>query len=648
VIAANVFELVFRSVVVVVLATATTIVSLRLLGVRRGWPAAVTAGVLGWALAGVVALGLADWDWGADGLVVYTLALAVPATMASAVAVDLAAPPGSLAIGERAGLVVTPRPMHAVRLRLEIFRRYRELLGLLRREGFRPSLTSGLLEGAPEEVGVRLRRVLEQAGGAYIKLGQIAATRIDLIPAPIADELAKLQNRVPPEPTEVVAEVLEEELDGDVEKIFAEFDWEPLAAASIGQTHRARLHSGEAVVVKVQRRDIAMVMARDLAALSLLADVAQRRTVLGQGVRSGDLLGQFAESLRAELDFRREADAMVEMAAVLADTPVRVPKVYPELTTRRVLVQERFEGHTVSDLAGDGTQADRRGLADQLLRAMLAQILQAGFFHADPHPGNVFALPDGTLGLIDFGAVGRLDSLEQAAVVDMLAAVVRGDVSLLRDAIERVADVADSGPPEQLERALARLLADNVRPGGAVDPAILQDLVTMLARFDVRLPGDLVILSRAVVTLDGTLRVLDPDFHLVGAATAAVTSPTTPALDRDALIRAELEAALPHLRRLPDRVDRILTLTSRGDLRLRTVIDEDGRRVLRTLVNRALLALAGAAFLAVSATLLVASDEGPAVAEGTGLFEVLGFGGLVIGTVLLLRVVAAVARDGTT
>ena len=647
-IAANVFELAFRTVVVVALATVTTIVSLRLLGARRGWPAALTAGVVGWGVAGIVALGLADWDWGADGLVVYTLALAVPATMATAVAVDLAAPPGSLAIGERAGLVVAPRPVHAIRRRVEIVRRYRELIGLLRQEGFRPSLSAGWLDGSADDVGARLRRVLEQAGGAYIKLGQIAATRVDLIPASVAHELAKLQNRVPPEPREAVAEVLQEELGGDVEKLFAEFDWEPLAAASIGQTHVARLHTGEPVVVKVQRRDIAAVMERDLAALSLLADVAQRRTVLGQGVRSGDLLGQFAHSLRAELDFRREADATEEMAAVLAEAPARVPKVYRELSSRRLLVLERFEGRTIADLGFDGAAVDGRGLADQLLRTMLAQILDAGFFHADPHPGNVFALPDGTLGLIDFGAVGRLDAIEQAAVVDMLAAVVRGDVSLLRDAIERVADVTESGPSEQLERALARLLADHVRPTGAIDPSVLQDLVTMLARFDVRLPGDLVILSRALVTLEGTLRVLEPDFHLVGEATAVLTSTTSPVLDRDELLRTELEAALPRLRRLPDRVDRILTLTSRGDLRLRTVIDEDGRRVLRTLVNRALLALTGAAFLVVSAALLVAADPGPAVAEGAGLFEVLGFGGLVIGTVLLLRVVAAVARDGTT
>jgi ubiquinone biosynthesis protein len=628
-----------------VLACVTTIVALRLLGVRRGWSKAVAAGIVGWVVGGIVALGLSDWDWGADGLLLHTLAIAVPATMATAVLLDLVARPGSLAKGEQAGLVVAPRPMRSIRRRIAVIRRYRELVGLLRREGF------GRRRVVDDRAGIRLRTVLEEAGGVYIKLGQIAATRVDLVPPDVADELAHLQNQVPPERREAIQSVLEAELGASVEEVFAEFDWEPLAAASIGQTHVARLRTGERVVVKIQRPGIEEVMERDIAALSLLADVAQRRTAFGQGMRSGEMVAQFAVSLRAELDFRREADAMEEMQTLLADrSPVRIPRVHRELLTRRLLVQERFDGCTLTDTAQlDDWGVDRKALARLLLHSMLDQVLRAGFFHADPHPGNVFAFPDGTLGLIDFGAVGRLDSIQQAAVVDMLAALTRNDVSLLRDGIERVAEVTEAGSPEHLERALARLLADHIRPNGAVDPTIMQDLVAMLTRFGVRLPGDLVVLSRALVTVDGTIRVLAPGMSLVAAATEMITSSATPPIiEPEAFVRAELEAALPHLRRLPDRVDRILTLAGRGDLRVRSIVDEDHRRILRTLVNRTLLAAVGSAFLLVSAVLLVAEDEGPDVAADTGLFEVFGFGGLLVGAVLLLRVVAAVARDGTT
>jgi ubiquinone biosynthesis protein len=651
-VAASLPEVAFRGVVAVVIAVVTTSISLRLLGARRGWTSALLAGVLGWGTAGFLALALNRWDWGADGLAVHTLAIAIPTTMAIAVGLDLLARPGSLAIGEQAGLVVTPRPFRSLKRRVEVLRRYRELLNLARQEGFGPLISSSSrAERSVEPPGVRLRRALEAAGGLYIKLGQIAATRVDVLPPEVCEELATLQNRVTPLPAEAMREALEAELGGDPTEVFAEFDWEPLAAASIGQTYRARLRSGESVVVKVQRPGVDDLVARDLAALSLLADFAQRRTAFGQNIHSGELLDEFAKGLSAELDFRLEAAAMEEMALLLGpDSAVRVPRVHRELTTRRLLVQERFEGFTIADT--DQLRAatiDREALARALLRCTLEQVLRTGLFHADPHPGNVFAFADGSLGLIDFGAVGRLDPIQQAAIIDIFSALVRRDITLLRDGVERVADVDSVTSPEALERALARLVADHVRAGGIVEPTVLQDLVSTLAGVGVHLPTDLVVLSRALATVDGTLRIIWPGMSLLTAALDTMTSTAEPPLiDPEAAMRDELISALSRLRRLPDQLDRIMTLTARGELRTRTIIDEDGRRILRTLVNRALLATIGAAVLLSSTALLVAADPGPEMAGGAGLFEILGYGGMLSGIVLLLRVVAAVARDGTT
>jgi len=636
---------------VVIVATA---VSLRLLGLRRGWGRAALSGLIGWTGALLISLAIGDWDWGDDGLAVRVVAFGIPATMAVAVAFDLVARPGSLATGERAGLVVATRPLRAIRLRVSVLRRYRELVRLAREEGFGPtrSAAEAGVPGTADPMGVRLRRALERAGGVYVKLGQIAATRVDLLPADICRELGALQNRVGAESSEAMREVLEEEYGRPVDEVFASFDWEPIAAASIGQTYAARLHSGESVVVKVQRPGVDLVIERDLAALALLADLAQRRTSLGQSVRSGEVLGQFADSLRAELDFRREVEAMAEMSALLGATSgVRVPLVHRELCTRRVLVQERFAGATLADTGrlDEVTAVDRPKLAEQLLRTTLDQVLRNGFFHADPHPGNVFVFDDGSLGLIDFGAVGRLDPIQQTAVLEMLAAFVQRDTGLLCDAIERVADVDETAPRERLERALARLVAANVRATGSVEPTIFQDLVRLLGEFGLRLPGDLVLLSRVLVTVDGTLRQLDPDMSMVASAAALMApSSSSPIVDRDQMLRDELMRVLPHLRRLPERVDRLLTLGGRGDLRIRHVTDEDSRRVVRTIANRALLCAVGAVFLLVAALLLVAADEGPEVATGTGLYEVFGYLGLFGGTVLLMRVTAAVARDGTT
>ncbi len=600
----------------------------------------------------LLALGVNDWEWGAEDLGVHVVAIGVPATMAVAVVLDLLARPGTLALGERAGLVVAPHPVRAIRRRISVLRRYRELLRLTREHGFGPFLSAAdRAERTVDPAGVRLRRVLEQAGGVYIKLGQIAATRVDLLPPDVCNELAGLQNRVSAESRERIAAVLEGELGTAVDEVFAEFDWEPLAAASIGQTYRARLHSGEAVVVKVQRPDIEALIERDLAALALLANLAQRRTPFGQGIRSGELLTQFAKGLREELDFRREADTMSEMALLLGDrSTVRVPTVYRQLSSRRVLVQERFDGVTVADIDRlDPATVDRAALADQLLRSTIDQLMRIGVFHADPHPGNVFVLHGGELGLIDFGAVGRLDPIEQSAIVDVMFAVARRDVGLLRDGVERLADFAQATSPDELERALARLLAEHVRPGASVDPAVFEELVATLSRFGMRLSTDVVLLSRALVTVDGTLRTLVPDLSLVAAAIGMVDRKDDHAVvDRKELVRDELLSMLPHLRRLPERVDRILTLTSRGELRTRSVIDEDGGRILRTLANRLLLVFAGASFLTTSAWLLAAAEDGPRIAGQTGLYEAFGYGGLLLGAVLVLRVVAAIARDGTT
>jgi ubiquinone biosynthesis protein len=656
ILATTVAEAALRVLVSAALAVVTTRLALALLGVRRGWAKALVAGAAGWLIGGLLALGLNGWDWGADGLVIQTLAIAVPATMTIAVGLDLVAPPGSLARPEAAGMLVAPRPLRAVRRRIDVIRRYRELLGLLRAQGFGPMLgAGGRAERAAEPAGVRLRRVLEEAGGVYVKLGQIGATRVDLLPPDVCAELAKLQSDAPTEPAEGIRAVIEAELGRPVEETFPTFDWEPLAAASIGQTHTAVLATGEAVVVKVQRPGIAEDMERDIAALALLAHFAERRTLLGRSLGTGDVLDQFARSLRAELDFTREARATADMRALTAadggaGPTVRIPRVHAELCTARVLVQERLDGVT-ADRPGALTAAglDRQALATALLRTLLRQILQFGFFHADPHPGNVVVLDDRSLGLIDFGAVGRLDPVQRAAVIDIVAGVVRQNVALIRSGIEAVAEVGDAPSADRLDRAIARVLTEGVEPGGAVSPDVLQSLVPMLGEFGIRLPGDLVLLSRALVTLDGTLGVLSPGLSVMSAALeVAGPGAAEPIVDPADAARAELEAAVVRLRHLPDHLDRTLALAARGDLRLRTVVAEDDARVLRTLVNRALLAAAGAAFVLASAVLLAAANDSPTAVGGASIFEILGYGGLLAGSVLLLRVVAQVARDGTS
>jgi len=224
-IATSFLEVLVRVGLATLIAVATTALSLRLLGIRRGWGTALVAGTLGWGLATLLALRLSDWDFGSDGLILHIVAISIPFTMAVAVALDLLARPGSLAIGERAGLVVTPRPWRAIRRRVAVLVRYRDLVRLVREAGFGPFLSSGgRMQRDTVGAGPRLRRLLEQAGGVYVKLGQIAATRVDLLPPDICDELSGLQNQVEPEAEDEIRSVLEAELGREVDAVFREFD----------------------------------------------------------------------------------------------------------------------------------------------------------------------------------------------------------------------------------------------------------------------------------------------------------------------------------------------------------------------------------------------------------------------------------------
>jgi len=635
--------------VVVVAATITTLIGSRLLGVRRGWVRQLLAGVIGWMLALAVAAGLLDWDPDAGPLVAYTAVLAVPATMALMVLFDLVARPGTLAIGDRAGLIKASSPVGDLRARVAPLARYRELLAILRRHQLLGHV-NGRADAAGTDIdppSVRLRQALEEAGGVYVKLGQIAATRIDLLSPALCEELGKLQSRSAPVPAAQIRSVLEAEYGKPVEDVFARFDWEPLAAASIGQTHTALLSTGEEVVVKVQRPGVDETIERDLAALDQLARLAERRTITGRDLRVSQLSSEFGRSLRSELDFRDEAQATATMHELLADSPITVPSVYRTLCTRRVMVQERLPGEPLSD-APDDPAVDRDGLARQLLSVFVSQLLGIGIFHADPHPGNVMILDDATLGLIDFGAVGRLDSVQIQAVVDMLIALTRGDAALLRDGVERVADVGVHVSRDRLERALARLLADHVGAGGTIDVRALADLIPVLGEFEISLPGDLVVLMRALVTLDGTLGVMSPGFSVAAAGKelAQKEAEERSKGDPQQLLTDALISELPVLRRLPADVGRTLAMASRGTLTFRTVAAEDESRFTRTMWNRSLLAVIGIGLCVVS-VLLMGLEVGPNVGGDTRLVVLLGAGGLALGAVLLLRVIAAVVRDGT-
>jgi ubiquinone biosynthesis protein len=415
---------------------------------------------------------------------------------------------------------------------------------------------------APE----RLRRVLEELGPTFIKLGQILSTRADLLGPEFQSELAKLQDDAPALSPQEVWEVIVLELGGKEQTAFASFGLEPLAAASIGQAHAATLSDGTDVVVKVRRPGTVEQVTEDLEILRDLAAFASRRW---EWAARYDLLGlaeEFAETLRAELDYLAEGHNAEHFATNFAgDSDVHIPKVFWETTTSRVITLERLYGMKVTDLEGlQLVGVDRPELAQRAARLMAKMVFADGFFHADPHPGNFFVEPDGTIGLIDFGMVGVLDERLQNQLSELMLALSREDPDRLADALLAIG--AASGPVDrgQLRDDLADMLSRySGRSLGQIElRQTVGDILDIVRRHGLTAPRNLALLLKSFVMNEGMAADLDPGFRLVETLTPyayrytlARYSPAALAgrAERTAFQLAELSADLPaRLNRLLD------------------------------------------------------------------------------------------------
>lgn len=622
-------------------------VAARLLGVRyRSWSAALLAGSIGWVLTGLWAIAVSDGQVEKLNTAV-VITVMVVATMLVTVAIDLlrAREP------RRRPLLSIPHPMRAVRTTLRRVRRYLRVLRIASRHGLGPYLG---LHGNPETAAASAasaRAAMEEAGGVFVKLGQLLAGRSDLLPVEARREFARLHEQVTPADPDAVLALLEAELGASSGEVFATFDTAPVAAASIAQAHAARLPDGAEVIVKIQRPGIDSVVDDDLAITRWMAQMAQRHTAWGRTYRVVDLAAEFASALREELDFRMEARNACEAALALSgQSDVVVPHVYQELSTRRILVLERIEGVALSAAPERAAwPEDGRKLGDVLLRAVVAPMMAGERFHADPHPGNVRLLADGRIGLLDFGATGRLDAFEQASVVDILLAIRGHDPTLLLDAVRQIVTLSADVDEGQLEHALARFLTRNISPGAIPDAAMLTELLRVFLTFGIALPASTTTMFRAMVTLQGTLEVLSPRYPVIDAAEELagdlLVHKVTPHTMAEAA-QQEFATAAPLLRRMPRHLDRIATQLHHGDLRLQTRVfaDPHDARLMSRLVGQIVLVLASATVGGISIGLLTLSG-GPMATSGLSMYQILGYGGLTLSLILLLRVIAGVLRE---
>lgn len=642
------------------------VVTRRLLGVPVGWfrtlvvAVLVTGGMTGFLQMASVRLGVATAEGqiepSADAVVaglVLTLLAAWGVALGIGVLVllEALAPTGSL-----------PSPFALVRdlpARRRRSRRYGQVVGIAVRHGLGGFLRAG--SRIPEEedrtrLGRRLRLAFSDAGVTFVKLGQMLATRPDLIGPDLARELGRLQADSPPEPWDEIAATLRTEVGPGWRERFTAFDEEPLAAASVGQVHRAALHDGSPVVVKVQRTRAAQQVRADLDILLRMARWLERTTVWGRALGVRSLAEGFAASLDEELNYRTEAANAAAVAAGTGTGPdslVRVPATYPDLTTARVLVMELVDGTPLSRAdAADGLDNEtRERLADALLRAVLTQVLDTGVFHADLHAGNVLVERDGPhtrLALLDLGSVGRLDRTAREAVGRLLFAVDRGD-SL--GAVDALCDVID--PPSDLDdRTLERevgAVISRAQTGGGGASSVFADLFSLVIRHGFTVPPQVAAAFRALGALEGTLQALHPGLDLVVAARTAGKEHLGRRLSPKE-VRAALEEHLVHvlpiLQRLPRRVDAIAAAVQSGEaqLRVRWLADPSDRAFVTGIVHHLVITTLSAV-LAVCGVLLLVADGGPALSPTIDLNPVLGGTLFLFAFVLAARALAVVFRS---
>lgn len=362
-----------------------------------------------------------------------------------------------------------------------------------------------------------LRLALEELGPAFVKLGQLLSTRPDLLPPDYQVELARLQDQAPAVPARDITSVIEAELGAPPEELFGTFETQPLAAASIGQAHAATLRDGRPVVVKVRRPGAVELVEQDLDLLQNVAVRAQRRWA---GARDYDVVAlarEFGDTLRAELDYLAEGRNADAFAAHFRDERcVNIPTVHWDLTTSRVLTLDRVGGVRVDDADGLAEAGvDRRSLAELATQVTAKMIFEDGFFHADPHPGNLFIAPGPTIGLIDFGMVGRIDARLRRQLGRLLIALSAGSPQGLAAAVLALAPARSAVDRERLAHDLKTLVGrySGVGIGHLPITPLVEDLVTIVRRHRLQLPHELALLLRMLVMTEGLAARLDPDFE---------------------------------------------------------------------------------------------------------------------------------------
>jgi ubiquinone biosynthesis protein len=548
-----------------------------------------------------------------------------------------------------------------------VLRRYEHVIGVLIKYGFEDIIANSALAKfkkaakmlTPVHQGVsgmefttyeRIRMVCEELGPTYIKFAQIASNRPDLLPDELLLELEKFQDHAVPVPADAVIKVIEEELGQPVDQLFERFDAKPLASASMAQVHRARLIGGKEVVLKVQRPGIDLTIEEDIAVLKGLARMAERYMPQLGSFQPVELVKMFERSVRKELKFTMEMANVRRFERNFAGNPdIYVPSVYPEYTTDRVLCMEYIEGLKITDLRALA-KIDMTGpeLATKGIGLYFQQVFDYGFFHADPHPGNIFVLRDKRICFIDYGMMGTIIDSDKELLADLLLSVHEKDVEAMKKALKRFSWSAESINEKNLEYDIIEFFENysSVTVDEVQGEEVMAALNSLFFDYKIKIPSNLLLLMKALVIIEGVGLTLNPKYNIIGNI--------TPFVQR-----------LLARKYTPEKLSKLLGRSLRNIYTLAATFPEDAREIIKkirrgklhiefehkgiepllnkmeTISNRIAFTLLLVALL-VSSALIVVADVPP---KYHGM-PVVGLAGFIISGILALRLVFSIMRHG--
>lgn len=538
-------------------------------------------------------------------------------------------------------------------------KRLRIVVGIAVKNGITRTMRYARNRETDRQFAIALRQTMEQCGGIFIKFGQVLSTRKELFSPTIIEELEKLQQNVPELTEREVKEILKQNLSSDVDYIFSSFEMSPLAAASIGQVHSAVLReTNEEVVVKLLRPQIKEIMKEDLNILLEFANWISDKSQLAESLGFRTLAEGFAASLREEIDFKIEARNMIQIRNILKKSKfnVRIPKVYEKYSNENILIMEKASGLSIKDNDEllNKTLEERHEIAKTLLSSYLEQALVAGIFHADPHPGNIYydATKD-KLAILDFGAVCRLSHIHQEGLRLFFIGIQQSDAAILYDGVSLLVKNNDHVERDEIENAISQILQKISYVNQIHTDELVYSIFTVIRDFDLQFYSSVSVALRVIVTLDGTLRKLDPEFNIFEESKIfsndymrdSLMQTLKDPMEAKQRIEKEIAMVLPHIRKIPRRIDQLVKKVEDGKVILHHDIfsDKSNSNFVTQLFSKFILLAVGITFGIISVNLLDISQR---IETAYAIYlNTAAYLGLFLCAILLVRLAIQAIRD---